>query len=134
MQIETSTTWKDSGYDCDHCGGRILKRTDHETGQPDQKCYQCESCGCQWTLSNHPLRVGTLPICRSAQGDREAEATSINKLEPATRWLLIALAGMLVLALTRFGGGAALRVLIPLAIVGGLVFLFSRLGKRQDWW
>jgi len=34
--IVTSTEWADAGYDCDHCGGRILRRTDHETGLRDR--------------------------------------------------------------------------------------------------
>ena len=34
--IETITLWEDAGYDCDHCGGRILRRTDRETGLRDR--------------------------------------------------------------------------------------------------
>ncbi len=65
--IETNTKWKDSGFDCDHCGGEILERTDRETGQADFICYQCRECGCQWTLSGDVLRVGSGTHCKAAQ-------------------------------------------------------------------
>ena len=89
LSIETSTTWDDAGYDCDHCGGRILRRTDRETGLRDRTCYQCEQCSCQWTLARQPLRVGTTSACRAAQRQRAAEAEEGGL--PTSRWLLAAL-------------------------------------------
>ncbi len=116
LPIETSTTWDDAGYDCDHCGGRILRRTDRETGLRDRTCYQCEQCSCQWTLERRPLRVGTTPACRAAQRQRAAEAEESGALY--SRWLLIALGAVVVLGLLRFGGGAFVRGLLPLLLVG----------------
>ena len=68
--IKTSTDWEDSGFDCDHCGGEILKRTDHETGRADFISYQCAKCGCQWAEGGDVLRIGHGAYCRSAQRRR----------------------------------------------------------------
>lgn len=142
--IETSTTWKDSGFDCDHCGGEILERTDRETGQADFVCYQCRECGCQWTLSGDVLRIGTGHYCKFAQRERQNEyepnllpeiPLDINKwlgLLSRSLWILLALiAGVLLL---RFGGAVVIRYLLPLAVlvVGG--FFLVRYGKKQSWW
>ena len=114
--IETSTLWEDAGYDCDHCGGRILRRTDRETGLRDRTCYQCEQCSCQWTLTRQPLRVGTTSACRAAQRQRAAEAEEGGA--PYSRWLVVALGAVVLLGLARFGGGALLRGLLPVLLVG----------------
>ena len=137
--IETETTWKDSGFDCDHCGGEILQRTDYETGQPDFTCYQCRNCGCQWTLAGDMLRVGNGPYCKAAAREREpspavdiGELTDwVNKLSK-NLWILLAIiAGVILL---RFGGGVVVRYLFPviLLLVGGYVLL--RYGQKQSWW
>lgn len=129
--IETNTTWADTGYDCDHCGGRILKRTDHETGQPSRSCFQCEQCSCQWTLKHRPLRVGTLAGCRTAQRDRDEIGDSAG--ESNVPWLLIAIGAVVLLALLRLGG-AVLGLLVPagLILIGG--FVIVRYGRGQGWW
>ena len=116
LHIETTTTWEDAGYDCDHCGGRILRRTDRETGLRDRTCYQCEQCSCQWTLTRQPLRVGTTSACRAAQRQRAAEAEEGGA--PYSRWLVVALGAVVLLGLARFGGGALLRGLLPVLLVG----------------
>jgi len=130
-EIATSTTWEDTGYDCDHCGGRILKRTDRETGLADRSCFQCERCSCQWTLEHRPLRIGRTPACRLAQRQRAAEA---DPLEPYSRWLLIALSAVLLFGLVRFGGGAVLRVAAPAAAAAVAAFLVMHLGRQRGWW
>jgi hypothetical protein len=129
--INTHTTWDDTGYDCDHCGGRILKRTDHESGLPDQSCFQCEQCSCQWTLANQPLRVGTLRACRKAQRTR---AAITEAADPYARWILVGLGVLAFLFLLRFGGGVALRFLLPVLLAAGALYLFARFGRTQDWW
>ena len=122
--IETSTLWEDAGYDCDHCGGRILRRTDRETGLRDRSCFQCEQCSCQWTLERRPLRVGKTSACRAAQRGRASAAETAQP--PYVRWLLIGLSVVVLLALLRFGGGVGLRAVLPLVLlaVGGLVYLY----------
>lgn len=130
--IETDTTWDDTGFDCDHCGGRILKRIDRETGQPDFTCYQCEACGCQWTLDNLPLRVGTKRACRRAQREREGEAQPLE--DTYSRWILIGLGVIAALFLVRFGGGVAVRVLVPLVLLGVAAYFLIRFGRQQEWW
>ena len=130
--IETSTTWADAGYDCDHCGGRILRRTDRETGLRDRACYQCEQCSCQWTLARQPLRVGTTSACRAAQRQRVAEAE--NGGQRYSRWLLVALGVVVVLGLARFGGGALLRVALPLLLVTAVVVAVLIIGRRNGRW
>ncbi len=128
--IVTSTEWADAGYDCDHCGGRILRRTDHETGLRDRACLQCEQCSCQWTLERHPLRVGTTPACRAAQRRR---AKAVEALSMLPRWMIIVLAVVVVLALARFGG-VLLRVVAPAVVtavvVAAVVYYQRRRGAR----
>lgn len=130
--IETSTTWADAGYDCDHCGGRILRRTDRETGLRDRTCYQCEQCSCQWTLARQPLRVGTTSACRAAQRQRAAEAEEGGL--PTSRWLLAALGVVVLLGLARFGGGALLRVALPLLLLTAVVVAVLVIGRRTGRW
>lgn len=131
--IETETTWNDSGYDCDHCGGQILERTDRETGQPARVCYQCQICGCQWQLSGVVLRIGTMPTCRTAQRVR----MKVTEKEPASRaqlWIGAGGAILLLLGIIYFGGLVAIRFLIPLFIA---IFVFRaiyQMGKERMWW
>lgn len=129
--IETRTTWRDSGYDCDHCGGEIHERTDYETGQPKSVCYQCRRCGCQWSLGGDVLRVGNGRYCQAAQIKRSNPMSDGFTL-PA--WLVIVLAVLTLLILVRFGGLVALRYLIPVAIAALVVFSLVRLGREQEWW
>ena len=132
--IETDTIWKDSGFDCDHCGGEIAKRIDRETGQPDRTCLQCKQCGCQWTLAGNVERVGNGPDCQAAQRDREAAPTQFSLSRPV--WIAIGILAFLVLL--RFGGFsllfALLRYLVPLGLVGLVVFYIARHGREQEWW
>ena len=127
--IETSTLWEDAGYDCDHCGGRILRRTDRETGLRDRSCYQCEQCSCQWTLERRPLRVGKTPACRAAQRGRATAAETVGP--PYARWLLVALGVVVLFGLLRFGGGAALRVGLPLVLLAAGVLVFRYYSRRM---
>lgn len=132
-EIDLHTAWHDSGYDCTHCGGRILKRVDQETGQPEQVCLQCEMCGCQWTLRGELLRVGSTMQCRRAQRNYEAELNP-NKQRPL--WLLLLVGGgiVLLLALVLFGGLAAIRFLIPIAIFVFVVTAVYQFGRERLWW
>jgi hypothetical protein len=129
--IETRTTWEDTGYDCDHCGGRILKRTDFESGQPERSCFQCELCSCQWTLTHKPLRIGTRRACRQAQRERAAESETID---PYSRWVLLGLGILAALILFRIGGVGVIRFVLPVIIAGGLLFGLTRFGRTQGWW
>ena len=132
-EIDIHTTWHDSGYDCDHCGGRILKRIDQETGQPEQVCFQCESCGCQWTLEGEVLRVGQSVQCRRAQRNREAELNP-NKMMPLWLVVLGIGGGSLLLVLLVWGGIAAVRFLIPIAIFLFVTTAVYRYGRERLWW
>jgi len=131
--VETKTTWNDSGYDCDHCGGQILERTDIETGQPARVCYQCQVCGCQWQLDGNVLRVGIMSSCRRAQRVRvksqAREQININQLR-----LIVGIGILVLLGIVYFGGLLAVRFLIPVAIA---VFVFRavyQMGKEHMWW
>lgn len=129
--IETKTSWEDSGYDCDHCGGQIFKRTDYETRRKPRICYQCRACGCQWRINGSTLRVGNFPECQSAQRQRE------RTQPPAPRvpnWVLGIGVFIFLLLVIRFGGLAALRLLVPLALaVAALTYAF-RFGRERQWW
>jgi hypothetical protein len=129
--IETRTGWEDTGYDCDHCGGRVLKRTDYETGQPDRLCLQCEQCGCQWSLNRQPLRVGHRKGCRAAQRRRQIETLpTVNY----NRWLLIGVAALAFLFFLRFGGVTLARFLLPVILIGIVFFILVRIGREREWW
>lgn len=128
--IETQTTWTDSGFDCDHCGGRIFRRIDSETGQPDVQCYQCEQCGCQWTLDNQPLRVGQLRACRAAQ--RRRAVTGETDLDRYSRWVVLGIVAMALLFVLRFAGPFVLRFVLPALIIGGVVYLLVRYVRQMD--
>lgn len=129
--IETKTVWDDTGYDCDHCGGRLLRRTDHETGQPDRQCFQCEGCGCQWTADHHSLRVGSGPFCRVAQRERVSKPDLVDRY---SRWLVAGLGVVALLLMMRFGGGLVLRLALPVVAIALVVIVARRYGRRAGWW
>ena len=131
--IETKTTWNDSGYDCDHCGGQIFERTNQETGQPPQVCYQCQVCGCQWQLNGDVLRIGNMNSCRRAQRAR-VKSEEHPPVNPAQMRLAVVAGILVLLVIIYFGGLVAIRFLIPVAIT---LFVFRaayQLGKERMWW
>jgi len=133
--IETETSWEDSGYDCDHCGGEIVKRIDRESGQPDQICFQCKKCGCQWDPTGAVLRVGRDRRCKAAQRERAGTQPLDFLLTPR---VLVILSILLLAAVARFGGFGALfslaRLLIPFGLVAVVVLYLVRFGREQEWW
>ncbi len=144
--IETSTDWEDSGFDCDHCGGKILKRIDHETGRPDFISYQCATCGCQWAVGGELLRLGTGAYCRAAQRRRlqqqEQETSSLPELPvDLNQWsgllsksLWILLAVVAAVMLLRFGGAVVIRLALPFIVIGIGAYFLVRYGRAQSWW
>ena len=132
--VDTDTRWSDSGYDCDHCGGEISQRKDYEDGQLVQLCYQCKSCGCQWTKEGDVLRVGNGRYCAEAQNARIEPAYS-KLLSSLPVQITLAVVGVLtgVLILLRFGGIFLVRF-APFIFIGLIIFLIIRLGKQQEWW
>jgi len=129
--IETKTTWEDSGYDCDHCGGQIYKRTDIETGQPPVVCYQCCKCGCQWTLPGDVLRVGNLPTCVGAQRRRQKEQDRPDWQAVWSRRLVIGLLVLGLFVMVRYGGLLAVRFLLPFIFGGFVVWSIVRWVQQQ---
>jgi DNA-directed RNA polymerase subunit RPC12/RpoP len=130
-KISVETTWEDSGYDCDHCGGKILIRTDRETGQPKRRCYQCEQCGCQWKMNGNVLRIGSGRRCRNAQEERLDDASRRDVL---TQRFVIILGIVALLLIARFGGMAALRFIIPLGLAVAILIWMSRYARERGWW
>lgn len=131
--IETKTTWEDSGYDCDHCGGQIFQRTDYETGQAPRICYQCRACGCQWTMDGSLQRIGSLASCKVA-GRRRVRAEDDGSGLNVPRWLWMVAVVLFFLVAIRFGGLAALRFLVPLALGALAVRYAYQLGREREWW
>ncbi len=135
--IETETTWEDSGFDCDHCGGVILKRTDRETGLPDKILYQCRDCSCQWNLDGRLQRIGTGPGCKSAAHPPQAsfdmtDVASWFALLSRNLWILLAIISGAILL--RFGGAVAVRFLLPVFLLGAGVYTLLRYGQKHSWW
>ncbi len=129
--IEIETTWKDTGYDCDHCGGLVLQRTDVEAGQPKRVCYQCKMCGCQWHINGDVLRIGSGANCRQAQRARMGEKTADDRMARRFVWVLALVALLLIV---RFGGFMALRLLIPLAFAVLILIALTRFAREKGWW
>ncbi len=130
--IETRTTWDDSGFDCDHCGGQIFSRTDYESGQQPHICYQCRECGCQWTLKGDVQRVGKLSSCRVAQRRRVVEEDVASIQLPRWAWAILLV--LFILTIVRFGGLVALRFLVPVVLAGFAFFYVYRFGREKQWW
>lgn len=131
--IETKTSWNDSGYDCEHCGGQILERTDVETGQPARVCYQCQACGCQWKLSGEILRVGNASSCRRAQRVR-AKAQVERGIDPIKLRLIVVGTVLVLGAMFFFGGLTAIRFLVPVGIAVFVFWTVYQMGKERMWW
>ena len=131
--IEAKTSFEDSGYDCDHCGGRVFIRTDKESGQPTKQCYQCELCGCQWQLSGAVLRVGQQASCKQAQRERTA-AFEDSEFLPFSPVLLVVGVVLLLILFVYVGGVVAIRFFIPITIAVVVVFAGYRFGKEKMWW
>ena len=128
--IETQTTYTDSGFDCDHCGGRVLRRIESATGRPDSQCYECETCSCQWTLENQPLSIGTLTKCQTAQKKRAiAGATDLDQY---SRWILLGFVGLAVLFIFRFAGSFFFEYLLPIVVITALAYLGIRYLRQMN--
>lgn len=131
--IETETIWNDSGYDCDHCGGQILERTDIETGQPARVCYQCQACGCQWEISGEILRIGSMNSCRRAQRVR-ATAHPQTSVNPVKLRLIVVVSLMFLGMMVFYGGLTAIRFLVPIGIAVFVIWAIYQMGKERMWW
>ena len=98
-----------------------MRRIDAYVGRPDTQCYQCESCSCQWTLDNRPLKTGKLQTCRTAQ-----KARAGIDLDAYSRWILVGILGLVLLFGLRFAGPFVVRFLLPAAVVAIVVYLVIR--------
>jgi hypothetical protein len=54
--------------------------------------------------------------------------------DPYARWILLGLGLLAFLFLLRFGGATALRLVLPVIVVGGILYALARYGRTQDWW
>jgi len=126
--IETKTTWEDSGYDCEHCGGEVLRRTMTLPDGVAEVLFQCRACGCQWLPGGKRVRVGDGRYC---QPEREQDTTPHNDI---SRRLFIWLGVGLLLIVARMGGLAALELLLPLVGLGLLGWTVWRMGREFEWW
>ena len=138
MTEEQKTNQEDSGYDCDHCGGEILINRELTPGRPAQGYYQCRGCGCEWTLKGDVLHIGTGQGCKRAKRDRMGggglQLPAISEISVWRRAALIIGGVILFLVLLRFGGLMLFRFLLPLFVIGVLVYLVFKMGREQEWW
>jgi hypothetical protein len=126
--FETKSTWEDSGHDCSHCGGEVLKRTEQMPDGKTAVSLQCRDCSCQWSLDGKWVKVGNGRACQTAHRQSKGEPGQLS------RRLLIILGVVLLLAIARFGGIGALRYLIPLAILGAIGWTIYKVGREYHLW
>lgn len=126
--FETKTTWEDSGHDCNHCGGEVLKRTEQMPDGRTAVSLQCRECACQWALDGTWLKVGNGRACRAAQRESEGNPGL------ASRRLLTIFGVGLLLVIARYGGIGLLRYLIPLTILGFVSWTIYKSGRELHLW
>jgi hypothetical protein len=126
--FETKTTWEDSGHDCSHCGGEVLKRTEQMPDGTTAVSLQCRECGCQWSLDGEWLKVGNGRACQAAHRENKGEPRQLSR-----RLTNVAIV-LLLLAIARFGGIGALRYLIPLAVLAAIGWTIHKVGREFQWW
>ncbi|HSH04070.1 MAG TPA: hypothetical protein VLL52_16260 [Anaerolineae bacterium] len=129
---ELRSSWKDSGYDCDHCGGQIFERTDEGLMLAPHVYHQCRLCGCQWSLKHELIRLGTKDSCREQSravvGGAEQDNWKI------LGWVLGAIVLLFVFTRIGFILGLVVRFAIPILFVGLIAVVFYRLGRAEEWW
>jgi hypothetical protein len=141
MSVEQDA-WIDSGSDCDHCGGELLRLAAKRPLLPNDPYYRCRACGCEWTQRQEIVRLGDGPHCHLAQGQRPNPSSPASppdwlaRLKETPRWLLFVAVGLLLLLALRFAAFSfiLLRLLIPLAVIGLVLYLVHRFGQEQRWW
>jgi predicted RNA-binding Zn-ribbon protein involved in translation (DUF1610 family) len=122
-------TWEDSGFDCDHCGGEILKRS-HQTIPEREQYFQCSQCGCRWSVGGDVIRVGSGPFCQKHGYQRPSLPTDKRI------WWAVGIVGLLLI-LYRFGFAilfTLVRFLIPLGILVLIIMAIYWLGRQQGFW
>jgi hypothetical protein len=138
MTEERKTGLEDSGYDCDHCGGEILVSRKVTQGRPVHGYYVCQKCGCEWTLKGDVLHIGVGPNCQASQRERMGgSGLKLPEMGEISVWRRVALIVggiILFLVLLRFGGFMLFRFLLPILVIGFLIYLVFRLGREQQWW
>ena len=138
MTEERKTQLEDSGYDCDHCGGEILLNREMTPGRPVHGYYQCRRCGCEWTLKGDVLHIGSGRHCKASQrkrmGGGGVQLPEIFEVSVWRRTALIIGGVLLFLILLRFGGLMLFRFLLPVIVIGFLIYLVFKMGRDQEWW
>lgn len=134
--------WIDSGFDCDHCGGEMLRLNARRPLHPNDPYYRCHTCGCEWTRRREITRLGDGPHCHLAQGQRLSSTPTatpadwLARLKQTPRWLRVVAVVLLLLLALRFAAFSfmLLRLLVPLVLVGLALYLIHRFGQEQRWW
>ena len=138
MTEEEKTNLEDSGFDCDHCGGELRINRVKTAGRPAQGYYLCQRCGCEWTLKGDVIHIGTGNDCKAAQrkrmGGGAGRLPELSEISTGRRAALIFGGVVLFLVLLRFGGLMLFRLLLPLLVIGVLIYLVFKLGREQEWW
>jgi hypothetical protein len=131
--------WIDSGYDCDHCGGELLRLKARRPSRPNDAYYRCQRCDCKWTLGGDVVQVGQGAYCHEAQGRRQGnvnpqESNWLEWLWTLPRWVQMVGGVLLLLLLLRFGGLMLFRLLLPVALLALMGYLILRYGQEREWW
>ena len=134
--LDTRTIYDDTGRDCDHCGGVIMKRTDRQRGRRDLVTFQCDQCECKWTNDGRKMRAGKLPICKKEfrRGRGKDEVDDGKDMSPIVQTLL-AIGGiaLFIFILVR-GGIFALRLMVPIVLLVLVGVVGFRWGRENGRW
>lgn len=84
-----------------------------------------------------PVDAGPAAVARGHDVGLSRGAAAARTEEgglPYSRWLLAALGVVVLLGLARFGGGALLRVALPLLLLTAVVVAVLVIGRRNGRW
>ena len=141
--MDAPLKWLDLGQQCDHCSGKILERSSRNEDDWLATYKECQRCGCQWSLSDDLIRVGTEDSCEKQWWSDNNSRTMWRPPDwPTGVWVVIIGLGLILLfpptriLLLRlaFTATALLRSVFSLIFIIAIGWFIYQLGKSTRWW